>query len=417
MIRGTFSNRNVAVLAFTQMFFMFTAFLWMPYRSLFILELGASKELLGALLMLETIGQVFFQLPGGILADRFGRRKVIVLGSVFRVASPVVYLLSTHWAHIAPALVLSSAAMLSLPATNALIAESLPREGRGSGFAAYRTVTWMPMIVTSLLGGIFMDRFGVLRGVRLCLLASLVISVASTFLRWRFIEETLEPEDREKQVTVEARDGTSLRQLLESVPREVWVLTIVAALSGFAMRVVWSFMVVYAVEVVGLTKTQWGLIGTFVSVISTVLTYPGGRLADRIGRKPCIIVSRVFSPLSTIGFTLSQGFWHMTLARSLGGVAMGFGGLVWGPMGGPVWQALVADVTSPEDRGRMMGLIGSIAGFVSTPASWIGGYMYDNISPALPFQVSFFVEVIGTIIFIVFLKEPKRTRPRISQDS
>jgi len=60
---------------------MFTAFLWFPYRSLFILELGATKELLGVLLMLETIGQVIFQLAGGILADRLGRRRVIVYSS------------------------------------------------------------------------------------------------------------------------------------------------------------------------------------------------------------------------------------------------------------------------------------------------------------------------------------------------
>jgi hypothetical protein len=33
---------------------MFTAFLWWPYRSLYILELGASTELLGMLLMVET---------------------------------------------------------------------------------------------------------------------------------------------------------------------------------------------------------------------------------------------------------------------------------------------------------------------------------------------------------------------------
>ena len=72
-IREVFSNRNVLILTISQTPFMFTAFLWFPYRSLFILELGATKELLGVLLMLETIGQVIFQLAGGILADRLGR--------------------------------------------------------------------------------------------------------------------------------------------------------------------------------------------------------------------------------------------------------------------------------------------------------------------------------------------------------
>jgi len=411
-IRETFRSRNVAVLTGTQTLWMFTTFLWWPYRSLFILELGASKETLGMLLMIETLGQVVFQLPGGMLADRFGRKRVIVLGSAFRVGSCLVYLLSSSWLHTAPALLLASAGMLGLPAMTALMAESLPEEGRSAGFAAYRTVTWMPMIVTNLLGGVFMDYFGVLRGVRLCLTAALVVSVASTVLRWRMLEETFDPDEHRDSGSV-TFDVGSIRDSLSSVSREIWVMTVVAALGGFAMRVVWSFMVVYAVEEVGLTNTQWGLIGTLVSIISTLITYPGGMLADRVGRKPSIIVSRMLSPLSTLGFTFSNGFWQLLATRALGGLAMGFGGLVWGPMGGPVWQALVSDLTTPQNRGMIMGLMGSIAGVVSTPASWVGGYMYDNVSPKLPFQTSFLIDVIATVIFVLLLKEPERARPKV----
>jgi MFS family permease len=410
-IRETFRNRNVAVLTGTQTLWMFTAFLWWPYRSLFILELGASKETLGMLLMIETLGQVVFQLPGGVLADRFGRKRVIVLGTAFRVGSCLVYLLSAHWLHTAPALLLASAGMLGLPAMTALIAESLPEDRRSAGFAAYRTVTWMPMIVTNLLGGVFMDYFGVLRGVRLCMTAALVVSVASTVLRWRMLEETFDADEQQDNSAM-SFDVGSLRESLGTVSREIWVMTVVAALGGFAMRIVWSFMVVYAVEEVGLTNTQWGLIGTLVSMISTLLTYPGGMLADRVGRKPSIIVSRILSPLATLGFTFSSGFWQLLAARALGGLAMGFGGLVWGPMGGPVWQALVADLTTQKNRGMMMGLMGSIAGVVSTPASWVGGYMYDHISPKLPFQASFLIDVIATVIFVLLLKEPERARPQ-----
>ncbi|UCH56610.1 MAG: MFS transporter [Candidatus Bathyarchaeota archaeon] len=409
LIRETFTNRNLAVLTVTQTLYMFTAFLWWPYRSLFILELGATKELLGMLLMLETFSQLVFQLPGGILADRLGRKKMIVLGSALRVAAPVIYLLSTHWTHIAPALIINAASMIYIPAMNALLAESLPPERRSSGFAAYRTVTWMPMIITSLLGGVFMDYFGVLQGVRLCLLASLVISAASTTLRWRYIEETLDTTRGGEAPRASERSGRrNLIQGLGSMPRSVWVLTVVAALSGFAMRMVWSFMVIYAVEIIGLTKTQWGLIGTVVSIISTLITLPSGMLADRLGRKPIIAVSKVLGPLSTIGFILASDFLQLGMVRSMMGVARGFGGTVWGLMGGPVWQALVADCTPPEERGRMMGLMGSIAGIVSTPASWVGGYMYDNISPNLPFQMSFALDTASLAIFLIFFREPKR---------
>jgi MFS family permease len=195
VFRETFSSRNVAVLTATQALFMFTAFLWWPYRSLFILELGATKELLGMLLMLETVSRLLFQLPGGVMADRLGRRRLIVYSSILRAGTPLILLFSTHWTHLAPGIVLSSAGSLGMPAVSALIAESLPEGSRGSGFAAYRTVTWMPMIVTSLVGGVLMDYYGVVRGVRLVLIASLAVSILSMFMRWRFIEETMKPRE------------------------------------------------------------------------------------------------------------------------------------------------------------------------------------------------------------------------------
>jgi MFS family permease len=390
---------------------MFTAFLWFPYRSLFILELGATKELLGLLLMLETLGQIIFQLTGGILADRLGRRRVIVYSSFFRIASPIIYLFSTHWTHLAPGMILNSAAMLGMPAINALIAESLPQKSRGAGYATYRMVTWMPMIVTSLLGGILMDYYGIIQGVQLCLIASLIVSIVSAFLRWKFITETLETTviKPENVIAQQFSFKDRLVQQLGTIPRSVWILILVSSLSGFAMRSVFSFMVVYSVEIVGLTKTEWGVIGTVVSLISTALTIPTGMLTDRIGRKPCIIISRILSPLSTLGFTFATNFWQLGVVRVVGGVARGFGGLVWGAMGGPVWQALVADVTPSKSRGKIMGMMGSITAIASTPASWVGGYMYDNISPNLPFQTSFVLDILGTIIFIAFLKEPKKS--------
>ncbi len=56
----------------------------------------------------------------------------------------------------------------------------------------------------------------------------------------------------------------------------------------------------------------------------------------------------------------------------------------------------------------MMGLMGSIAGIASTPASWVGGYLYDNVSPALPFQLSFVLDIASTAIFMALFKEHKR---------
>jgi len=402
-IREIFSNRNIAVVMVTETLSTFISWLWWPYQSLFILELGATKELLGMLLMIGTFSQLLFQYPGGVLADRFGRQRVIVISSVVSLGSPLIYLVSTHWTHLGPALILASVGVMSRPARNALIAESLPNDKRSSGFSAISMVNTIPRLFTSLLGGLVMDYYGVYTGVRIVMFASVVVSLFSTFLRWRYISETLfVSEAKEKK----RKPASTLKETV-SMSRNVWVMTVVAGLSAFAARVTFSFTVIYAVEIIGLTKTEYSLIGMAVSIVSTFLTLPGGVLADRIGKKISIVISRSLASFSTIGITFAEGFWQMSAARILGGVASGLGGTYMRVHGGPVWTALVADITPVETRGRMMGLMGTVATIISTPGSWAGGYLYDNVSPASPFQISFLLNMFGTVIFITLLKTTK----------
>ena len=406
-ILETFSNRNIAVVMITETLSTFISWLWWPYQSLFILELGATKELLGMLLMIGTISQLLRQYPGGVLADRFGRHKIIVLSSVVIIGSPLIYLMSTHWTHLAPALVLASAGVMSRPARNALIAESLSEDKRSSGFAAISTVNNIPRLFTSLLGGVVMDYYGVYTGVRMVMFASVVVSLFSTFLRWRYLSETLFVSATKEKGRKPASTRLGALREMGSMPRNVWVMTVVAGLSAFAARVTFSFTVIYAVEIICLTKTEYGLIGMAVSIVSTFLTLPGGVLADRIGKKISIVISRILASFSTLGITFAGGFWQMGAARVLGGVASGLGGTYMRVRGGPVWTALVADITPVERRGRMMGLMGTFVGIVSTPGSWAGGYLYDNLTPASPFQASFLLNMAGTAIFITLLKQSK----------
>jgi MFS family permease len=404
MIKELSKNRNIMVLMTTQTIFMFTAFLWWPYRSLYILELGATKELLGMLLTIETIANILFQFPGGILTDRWGRRKMLLISGALRIGSPLLYLLSTHWTHTAPGILLTSAGMLGLPANNALIAESIPDEKRGTGFAAYRTVTSVPLIITSLMGGVVVDYFGILRGCKYILAASTITAIFSFILRWRYIEETLAP----IQTINRKEKNENILKNLKKLPREIWIITLVSAFSMFATKIMMSFMVIYGVEIVGLSTTQWGIIGTIVHLISTLITTPAGIIADRHGKKPLILASRTLNSISVLGYTFSQNFSQMLIVRSLTGVGGGLGGAMWGPMGGPIWQAMVADMSPPEERGKIVGLIGTISSLLSSPASWAGGYLFDNYSPNIPFQISFVLDTIGSLILVFFLKENLR---------
>ena len=101
-----------------------------------------------------------------------------------------------------------------------------------------------------------------------------------------------------------------------------------------------------------------------------------GRLSDRIGRRPVILVSLAGSTLSYLLFALADGLGLLFVSRILAGVA---GANI------PVAQAFITDITSEQDRARGMGLIGAAfgLGFVFGPA--VGGLLahYGHHAPGL----------------------------------
>jgi MFS family permease len=405
IIKDIFRSRNIVVITLTQSLFMVTATLWWPYWGRYIVEIGASKVQLGMVFMLEQSSQLIFQFPGGILTDRLGRKKTIVISSVFRALSPIIYLSFNIWYMVVPGMVLTQVSSMMMPAINAMIAESMPQRNRAASYGVYRMMTWAPMIFTALVGGLIVDFLGIKLGVRFCIFLTLIVAWFNVLIRWKYLEDTYVNDTETSRDLFKPSDAL---EIFKIVPRDIWTLIVVASLSSFAVRAATGYMYIYAEEMLSVTATQWGIITTLTSIVSTLLTVPSGLLSDRIGRKPPIMVSRILQPIMMLGFPLSGGFWSVFGFRILGGVGEGFGGTVRGIMGGPAWQALVADLIPEDRRGVVMGFMGTIVGLLSLPATWFGGYLYDFISPKTPFYTSFVLGILATAIFILFVKEPRR---------
>jgi len=406
-LRKILSNKNVGVFIVADVLFLLGGFLWWPFQPLYILELGASKEELGTLLMLSSAGMLLFQIPGGFLADRFGRKKIILCGATLRCIPPAIFALANHWILLVPGVFMNSLSIIDAPAWNALLVESLPRENRGAGYGVYRTLISMSGIFTTPLGGVLMDSMGVIEGTRLCLAFNEVMLVTHTLILLKFLADTKTGGKVEDGVCERRGGRATVTQSLRVIPRRIWTLILVQGLVSFASGLSMSFTVVYANEVIGLSKTEWGVASTLLSLFSTTIATPTGFLADRVGRKPCILTSQVLSSISTLFFINSHNFGGVLFSRTLEGVASGFGGMVMGFMGGPAWQALIADFVPGRDRGKMMGLIGAMTGTISTPSAFVGGYLYESFSPALPFQLNIAIMVTAAVIFLLFLGEPK----------
>jgi len=395
-------------LSSTNMLYQIFEGLWELWWSLYLIEeLNTPVIIVGMLATIQSTSSVLFQLPGGMLADRIGRKKVIVYGTALRVIAPLFMFTATSWHGVVPGIILYSVAGLYNPAFNAIIAESLPQGRRGTAFGAYRFITSIPAIFMPVVSGYYLDLMGIGSGVRVGLMMFTVAAGIAALVRQLVLKETLGVDKGD-----DARVNQTWKGFVESFmrqPKTIWAMLAVAVVSGFATTMTWSFLAPYAYNVVGLSTTQYGLLQSVAMAISVPLYLVSGMIADRYGRVPCILISRALGPFDSLSLFLFRDYSHLLGAYSVIGVAQGLGGgriRSGGNTGDPAWQALIADLVPSRDRGKVMGFMGTVTGLLSLPGSMIGGYIY-SANPGMLLLAGSILEAIQVPIILLFVKDVK----------
>src|SRR6476646_172905 len=114
----------------------------------------------------------------------------------------------------------------------------------------------------------------------------------------------------------------------------------------------------------GLNHLSW--VVTAYLLASTASTPLYGKLGDMLGRKPVFLFAVLVFLAGSVLSGLSQSMGELIAFRAIQG--LGAGGLMVGA------QAIIADVVPPRDRGRYMGLIGSVFAVASVAGPLLGGF-------------------------------------------
>src|SRR5205823_6794468 len=170
--------------------------LWMRFVPKYLQTLGASFFVIGLYDALRTLISAIYAYPGGLLADRWGHRRAFITFNLVSIAGYALVLLIPHWsAVIAGMFLFLSWTCFSLPATFSLVGATVAANRYSMGIGVQMVIKRVPIMVAPLMGGILIDRFGVIPGVRVALIISILLAGA-TFIALRELHE--EVKEREE---------------------------------------------------------------------------------------------------------------------------------------------------------------------------------------------------------------------------
>ncbi|MEC1375258.1 MFS transporter [Heyndrickxia oleronia] len=149
-------------------------------------------------------------------------------------------------------------------------------------------------------------------------------------------------------------------------------------------------------EDMGANPTELGLLMAVYSFMQLISAPIWGRVSDKIGRKPVMMIGILGLSVSFILMAISSQLWMLFIARIIGGLLSS--------ANMPTTMAYVADITSEEDRGKGMGIIGAATGlgFIFGPA--IGG-LFSKTSLNMPFYLAAASSFITFLLVLFVLKE------------
>lgn len=374
-------ERNIIVVSAAMFLMGLGENLWQRFLPKYLEVLGAPVTAIGLFGTTRDLLDGVYQYPGGWVADRFGRRRALLLFVALATVGYALYAAAPSWPFLFAGLVFSMAwTSMASPTLFAVVGDALPSEKRTMGFTVQAVLRRVPIVVAPILGGVAIATYGVRSGVQIGLVLSILLAVVTLLVAAR-VRISLLPDEA----------PTDVRGVWRALPSPLRRLLASDILIRTCEGMVDVFLVLYALNVVGVSAPQFGLL-VAVQMTTSILSYiPAARLADRTGRKPFVIATFLAFSLFPVAVALSASFGWLVLAFVVGGLR---------ELGEPARKALIVDLARPSLRARSVGLYYLIRSLAITPAAFVGGLLW-KVAPTLPFYVAAGIGLLGTAAFAV----------------
>jgi DHA1 family multidrug resistance protein-like MFS transporter len=414
----------IAVAGLAELAYMLVNFSAMPVYFRDSLHYGESS--LSLILATFLIFEGGMRGPFGVIGDRIGRKWMILAGPlVSTFTSLLLVVVPGHaWYLFVLLRILDGCGAGALwPATFAMIADVAPIERRAQAMSLFNVTYMGSVAVGPFLGGIANDltgffvrhlpkaqqaRYDPLQAS--FYLASVIFLAAVIVALWRIPNI---PPHHQRDGNAGLHDsGFSFPALIESL-RRIPAILLTAFVCFMGIGLVMLIVKLFAKDELHVSETGYGSMLMVPALIIGAASVPLGTIGDRIGK------ARAFKlGLALCGFSM----WGLVFSGSQ--AAMVFGGTLIGigfVIAFPAWNAFVSDSCGPEQRGAVMGAVGTVQSAGAMIGAPIGGALYEKAHihiAAMPWINAHYVPFIGCatllmaawLIAVFTIHEPHRSR-------
>jgi len=400
----SFIKGNFLIILMGWLIVDFTREMANTYYPLYVVELGGTATTIGIIAAAATITDAIVKIPGGHLADKYRRKRLILVMTFLASGAHLFYALAPSWHFLVLAAVLTSFCWIYTPAFNSIVIEALPKEKRGTGYSLVNLITRVSTTPSPLIAGFLFTRYGVVGTSRIAYGLVSVAFLIAGILRFRLEEETDKPEVTAKAVfssLSSAKEFSEGINVWKEVPKSLTALFSMELLYLLPNIMFNTILTLYLVNDLGINELQLSRLGAFIGVTMIIFAIPVGKIIDKYGRiKPiliCFLLILVTIPVLLLDVTFTQ---ILLVTPIIGLVNVVYYSAT---------QALWADLIPEDKRGRILGSQNFFGLIVVAIGSVAGGLLYDQVSHQLPILIYWFINAPCFIITWRYIKEPDKS--------
>lgn len=359
-----------------------------PLLSILEVEWSLTKTQLGLLNSVFFLLYAVMQIPAGSLADRYGRKKILVPGFLLHSVGALGSGLSGSFPFLLGSRAITGLGQGTYFATQQATTNAVtPAQRRSVSAALIQTGCSLGVAVGSVVSGILVFRWGLTWRLPLLLLG--VVTTAMAVVYWLVI-----PETRTEVATKSSGEGSDSKKLSTVLTRNMALLLAVGFCTMYGFFVIITWLPYYLENVRGFSGEAAGFIATIMPLVTIPSALLFGFLADRTGQRSVIVKSLI--PVGALALALvvaSSSKWVLFVGLALYGIG---GKLVIDPM----LVTIIANSVDRQNYGQAYGLLNFAHAGAMVAAPTLTGLIVDiSGSFAAAFYLAIVLQLIALLAF------------------